>query len=1379
MHSRFRSNGALLAVLAALIAGLLLAPASASAEPQPGAKKRGFRLFARALGAMTINRIYCGLASDGRVCVDSTNSSTIGGGFWPKGTADQYIFNSGLQVAGIIGPDGGPWAGDTVGGFFFDPKGTTEHGEEVRPIFNTANPDDIPSGVWPAAACVPFGDAEETLFHPLLREDPTTVGDPNYPNHPLGCRRSASQGDVWWMSWEGNPALNAGRTHPLGILVETRGMGWNFPAGNEDILYFIYTFYNVTASDPNVYGASIRPDMRAILQQKGAEFQQLNNARFGITLPPGGYTITNLFAAFARDDDVAEAGANYSSVNLPFALGYTYEHAFSQPVGWTFDPGIFQAPFFAGSGFTGAKYLRSPTGAGEIQLFSNTINGRPFAGAVNDPRDTKQLYRYLSGTLNPALGDDPCNTGDPTQTRICFVNNNSPQDMRFFQSSTPLTLAPGEFGSIVVAYIFAPPVRTAGCGAACDVKPGDPRVLTSATTLITQGANTIDTLSGFVSYNDANSDGIVTQNEFTVVPGSLLGKALVAQAVFDNQFLLPFAPDPPDFFLIPGDNQVTVLWRPSASETNGDPFFAIANQPTVGGSPNALYDPNYRQNDVEGYRIYRGRVDNPNELRLLAQFDYKGTVISDFTGQVNPTDVCAPEVGVNAGCPVPFQPNLKDGTQLTQHVDVPLVGDVVQVRTGDRSALASGTIDTIIASIDTTVNPPDTTFTTIFIPNKAVITRADTLMTGAAARAQGGPFPKLSDTGVPFVFVDNTPRNNFRYFYSVVAFDVNSIESGPTSLESQRRTKSVTPVRPASNAVSTGSLSTNIVGRGVKMDTVFRSVPALDPTDGRFSGPFPPADGASLGFVGQFAKEVVATSGALRARLDSLYPGQVDYSGCCAAGPVGFPSVYVWTAFAGTDSFKLRIPIQVDLGIEQKGNQLFQALKIDQALASRFGGDSTYRLQAQLELTVPPLGFLGGSVLSSVLGEPGFTGTDYAQLGYTAARYNGPRWFDGPSPQNNETEPNPNKGACGSGLTTQCASTTSFNNGGKLTGVTTVYMPMAYTMFNREWRSMDAFTGTVRRAADYNVYWGAGGVIDSVVDVTHNVQVPYAANGEIGANWAVLNTSGQGAGSFDGRPAVLTPLDWFCVEPVRTLQGLAGTTANGNPFFPCSSAAGFTLSNTAQLGTIAFGAGNAQSTTGAQSPRNPAFTATEPGFSLYVAGTITFFELSALPASGTVWSLRDYVGNILGGRGAPAGDLGNYKFLAAPRPFNAIGAEVAVSYNVDNRIRAVRGADLRQVHTVPDPYYVTNEFEQSTDNKVIKFVNLPQQAIIRIYSSSGVLVNILEHNSPTWGGEESWNVRNRNNQVVASGVYFYHIESNSGGATARRVGRFTIVNFAQ
>jgi hypothetical protein len=101
--------------------------------------------------------------------------------------------------------------------------------------------------------------------------------------------------------------------------------------------------------------------------------------------------------------------------------------------------------------------------------------------------------------------------------------------------------------------------------------------------------------------------------------------------------------------------------------------------------------------------------------------------------------------------------------------------------------------------------------------------------------------------------------------------------------------------------------------------------------------------------------------------------------------------------------------------------------------------------------------------------------------------------------------------------------------------------------------------------------------------------------------------------------------------------------------------------------------------------------------------------------------------------------------------------------------------DLDRVHTVPDPYYITNEYEQSTDIKILKFVNLPDKATIRIYSSSGVLVDVLEHNSPAGDGTESWNLQNRNHQVVASGVYFYHIEAGD----ARRVGRFTVVNFAQ
>jgi hypothetical protein len=98
------------------------------------------------------------------------------------------------------------------------------------------------------------------------------------------------------------------------------------------------------------------------------------------------------------------------------------------------------------------------------------------------------------------------------------------------------------------------------------------------------------------------------------------------------------------------------------------------------------------------------------------------------------------------------------------------------------------------------------------------------------------------------------------------------------------------------------------------------------------------------------------------------------------------------------------------------------------------------------------------------------------------------------------------------------------------------------------------------------------------------------------------------------------------------------------------------------------------------------------------------------------------------------------------------------------------------VHTVPDPYYVTNALEITPSTKILNFVNLPTRAIVRIYSVSGVLVQVLTHNDQTGGGTLTWNLRNRNNQFVASGVYFYHVEGPDGKS---KVGRFTVVNFAQ
>jgi hypothetical protein len=176
-----------------------------------------------------------------------------------------------------------------------------------------------------------------------------------------------------------------------------------------------------------------------------------------------------------------------------------------------------------------------------------------------------------------------------------------------------------------------------------------------------------------------------------------------------------------------------------------------------------------------------------------------------------------------------------------------------------------------------------------------------------------------------------------------------------------------------------------------------------------------------------------------------------------------------------------------------------------------------------------------------------------------------------------------------------------------------------------------------------------------------------------------------------------------------------------------------------------------------------------------------FYFGGAIPADGTVWHLQAVAG-VFNAECTPAlgsvmTDCDSYTFSPNNlRPSVVPGLNYQISVTQQAGVRADTTGDLENVHTVPDPYYVTTNLEAISDNKKFQFVNLPTQAIIRIYSVSGILVTLIEHNDPTGGGTAWWDVRNRNSQVVASGVYFYHVETPTG---LEKIGRFTVVNFAQ
>ncbi|MEZ0334604.1 MAG: hypothetical protein ACAI18_11390, partial [Gemmatimonadales bacterium] len=580
-----------------------------------------------------------------------------------------------------------------------------------------------------------------------------------------------------------------------------------------------------------------------------------------------------------------------------------------------------------------------------------------------------------------------------------------------------------------------------------------------------------------------------------------------------------------------------------------------------------LYDPNFRANDVEGYRIYRGRVDNPSELVLLAQFDQapdaatgKGLFL-DFRGLLNPDPGCAPELtpAVLTTCDPAIQPPPPVGTPFTSADTVDLVGTVTQVTPGNRVLLASGEAQILPGTLDTAF---------------AEVT---------AGRLGQGVTTELGNTGVPFIFVDRGVRNSLRYFYAVTAFDVNSLVSGPSSLESARVSKAVIPAPTPSNQTLETSVAPHVVGRdNVATDTLF-SMPTIDPATGRFSGPMPPANGGVVEFVGEFAGAVIQPDqgGELSMRLDSMTAGQWNTTVCCAVGSPGFPSTYYLTLKSPTDSFKVTAPL--DLTYTFPGPDLvadstfYQAVVVKPEVAQKYEGASStpFTLSAFGAVQLPAPGVNGGWGLGC------FAGDITALVGSTVALnqcpYNGSRWFEGPSPEKNETMADPNGGNCipnAGGSTATLAATgtcnlTAFNNAGQLPGVDVIQQALEYVSFNGQWRNAPWFLGTVHRGADYNVYWGTGGLIDSVIDVSHNVVVPFSPT--MGNSWGLLNGTNAGtAGGLDLRPTVLTMTDIGCVEPFKSQFGVAGSTFPGMAGrIPCTGGTA-ALENTAGLSNVAL-----------------------------------------------------------------------------------------------------------------------------------------------------------------------------------------------------------------
>jgi hypothetical protein len=103
------------------------------------------------------------------------------------------------------------------------------------------------------------------------------------------------------------------------------------------------------------------------------------------------------------------------------------------------------------------------------------------------------------------------------------------------------------------------------------------------------------------------------------------------------------------------------------------------------------------------------------------------------------------------------------------------------------------------------------------------------------------------------------------------------------------------------------------------------------------------------------------------------------------------------------------------------------------------------------------------------------------------------------------------------------------------------------------------------------------------------------------------------------------------------------------------------------------------------------------------------------------------------------------------------------------------------VKVVPNPYVVFNAWEKSSEQRYVRFTHLPNECTIRIYTVAGDLVKVIKHvdtktQALDQGGTETWDFTNESpgstgtaisGQLVASGVYVYHVESKVGEAVGK------------
>ncbi len=179
------------------------------------------------------------------------------------------------------------------------------------------------------------------------------------------------------------------------------------------------------------------------------------------------------------------------------------------------------------------------------------------------------------------------------------------------------------------------------------------------------------------------------------------------------------------------------------------------------------------------------------------------------------------------------------------------------------------------------------------------------------------------------------------------------------------------------------------------------------------------------------------------------------------------------------------------------------------------------------------------------------------------------------------------------------------------------------------------------------------------------------------------------------------------------------------------------------------------------------------GLKKYWAGTIFSVDLSIAAKDNSL---------------PKSGDLFQIDFK---RPFTSEDYfEFKINPEIDLNTDKVK-EDMNKIKVVPNPYVMTNSLEGAVANyqlnqkRQIMFTNIPAQSTIKIFTTSGVLVEEIDVNNSissrikSWdtnsslNGTAFWDLKSREGLDIAPGYYIYQVKSKLTGD--EKVGKFAVI----